>query len=131
MDPYEINNLMNTYLASNWTKTNIRKIGESQPDIPYIESHLLPAPNVSIEIQRAFESSGVFMINIFIENGVGVDQGWDFAKKLEALFINQKTGDLYFEKDDIKPYSKHVGIDEKLQARHFQVVVPYSIIGEV
>lgn len=130
MTPYEINNAIISYLEANWNDTSIRKIGEQPPDVPFIEAHLIPAQTESLEIMGASEQPGVIMINIFTRGDAGVDEGWVYAGGLEDLFWNTETSNIYFENDGIKPYSKHLGIDDDLQARHFQVVVPYSILRE-
>jgi len=132
MNPYEIEQAIDTYLAANWTYTPIRKVNTlGTVTIPFIESYFKPGQMVSLEIQGAGARSGVFMINIFTKKGVGTQEGAAYGGKIEKLFWHKTISGVTCENDFVMPYTQFIGIDEALQACHHQTIIPFSIITEI
>lgn len=132
MTPYEIENVISTYLAANWSYTSIREINKDDaPAIPYIECYFKPGNMTPLEIQGAGERVGVFMINIFTAKGVGVQQGNSYGGAIEKLFNHKTISGVTCESGALLPYTKFIGIDDALQACHHQTIIPFSIITEI
>lgn len=135
MTPYQINSAVNSYLASNWTQTSIRRINKDDaPSLPFIEAHFKPGGVVGIEIMGATVRSGVFMINVFTKKGVGTDEGLVYGGLLETLFhhkiITNSYGKIICENDFVMPNTEQIGIDAARQAFHHQTIIPFSVITE-
>jgi hypothetical protein len=133
MTPYQINEAVNTFLDG-WTHTAIRQIGSDAPALPFIESHFIPGSSTAFEVGKDSHKHrvGMFFINVFTRpDSEGLKQGLSYCGALEDMFNAQwEIGALCFQSGNIKPESKSLGIDENLQARHFQVAVPFSVLSE-
>lgn len=132
MTLYEIEDAISTYLAANWSYTSIREINKDDaPAVPYIECYFKPGIMTSLEMQGVGNRVGIFMINIFTQKGVGVQQGNSYGGKLEELFSHKTISGVTCESETIMPYTKFIGIDTALQACHHQTIIPFSIITEI
>lgn len=131
MTPYEIHTQISAYLSDNWTLSSIREINkDTSKTIPYIELYFMPGIIESLEIQGVGNRVGVFIINIFTQKGIGVQQGEYFGGELEKLFWHKTISGVTCESNYILPYTKFIGIDDDLQACHHQTIIPFHVIME-
>ena len=131
MTPYEIEKAIADYLAANWTATSIRIINrDTTPTLPFIECHCKPGGMLGLEIQGAAERVGVFMINIFTQLGVGVQEGGVYGGMLEELFWHKSISGVTCENGAMMPHTQDLGKDEGLQAWHHQTVIPFNVITD-
>ena len=129
---YDIDAAVQAYLATNWTYTSIRRINKDDaPALPYIECYTKPGGVFGLEINGVAERVGVFIINIFTANGVGVQQGFSYGSRLEELFWHKELGTgIWCENGSMMPSTEYIGIDAALQACHHKVTIPFSVITE-